>query len=193
MSTAPLKTNVLLESSKSEAGHMTIIGFVLVFLGMLAMASPLVAGVSVSMLVGILLAASGLSQSFFALQSESGTRRLAYLLFGGLSVLCGVLMISHPLFGLQFMTILLIAYFLMSGVSELVHAFQFRPAKGWIWVLSSGLVSLLLAILIWRHWPLSGAWAIGVLVGIKLLVCGVALAVVGIAARTMIQEEQARL
>ena len=193
MSIAPLKTTVLLETSKPEASRMTIIGFVLVILGMLSMASPLVAGVSVSILVGILLAASGLSQSFFALQSESKTYCVAYFLFGALSILCGVLMIIHPLFGLQFMTILLIAFFLMSGVSEIIHAFQFRPAKGWIWVLSSGLVSLLLSILIWRHWPLSGAWAIGVLVGVKLLVCGVALAVVGIATRTMVHEEQARL
>jgi uncharacterized membrane protein HdeD (DUF308 family) len=81
----------------------------------------------------------------------------------------------------------------MSGVGEILQAFQHRPAKGWVSVLCSGLVPLLLSIFIWSEWPVSGAWAIGVLVGVRLMVCGVALAVAGIAARTMIHEEQATL
>ena len=193
MSTAPLKTTALMETAKTSAGRLTIVGFGLGILGMIAMASPLVVGVSVSILVGVLLAAGGLGQSLFALQSETGTKRIAYLMFGTLSVVCGVLMISQPIFGLKFMTVLLIVFFLTSGVSQFFHALQIRPLRGWGWILSSGLVSLLFAILIWRNWPLSGAWAIGVLVGVKLLFCGVAFAVVGIAARTMIHEEQASL
>ena len=78
----------------------------------------------------------------------------------------------------------------VSGVSEMVYAFQVRPAKGWVAVLISGMLALLLGILIWRQWPLSGTWAIGVLVGVKLLVYGAALAVLGIAALTMVHEEK---
>jgi uncharacterized membrane protein HdeD (DUF308 family) len=54
-------------------------------------------------------------------------------------------------------------------------AFRYRPAAGWGWLLLSGVLSLLLAWLIWAQWPLSGWWAIGVLVGVNLLGTGAAL------------------
>ena len=41
----------------------------------------------------------------------------------------------------------------------------------------------MLGWMIWNQWPLSGAWAIGVLVGIKLLVVGWAIVCLGMAAR----------
>ena len=53
-------------------------------------------------------------------------------------------------------------------------------------------MSLLLGVLIWWQWPLSGEWAIGVLVGIKMLLNGIALAVLGILARTMVHEAEQR-
>lgn len=36
-------------------------------------------------------------------------------------------------------------------------------------------MTLLFVYLLWSQWPLSGAWAIGVLVGLDLLLTGVAL------------------
>ena len=118
---------------------------------------------------------------------------MVYLLSGLLQVVCGALMVGQPMLGLHFMTILLAIFFLASGVGEVMHAVVLRPSPGWVWVLCSGLVSLVLSVFIWTSWPLSGDWAIGVLVGIRLFTFGVALAVVGIAARTMIHEEQATL
>ena len=52
MSTLPIKTVSVLKNAKSKAGRLTIVGFCLALLGMLAIASPLVAGVSISILVG---------------------------------------------------------------------------------------------------------------------------------------------
>ena len=112
MSTVPLKTTPLLEAAKTSAGRLTIIGFVLAFLGMIAIGCPRVVGTWVSILVAVLLVASGLGQALFALKSESGVKRVALVLLAALSVVCGVLMISRPLFGATFMTILLAVYFL---------------------------------------------------------------------------------
>ena len=60
-----------------------------------------------------------------------------------------------------------------------------RPAGGWSWTLLSGLVDLVLAYFIWRGWPASAAWAIGLLVGINMFFLGLSLAMTAIAARTM--------
>jgi len=43
---------------------------------------------------------------------------------------------------------------------------------GWGWQLFSGIISVLLGIMLWQDWPLSGLWAIGVLIGIRLLFSG---------------------
>jgi uncharacterized membrane protein HdeD (DUF308 family) len=49
--------------------------------------------------------------------------------------------------------------------------------------LFTGIVSVLLAIMIWRQWPLSGMWLIGVLVGVKLMFTGWMLVAIGGTAR----------
>jgi len=65
------------------------------------------------------------------------------------------------------------------GISEIVAAIQIRPTQGWGFVLFSGIVSVILGFLIWNQWPLSAAWAIGVLVGIQLLFAGMTMITVG--------------
>jgi uncharacterized membrane protein HdeD (DUF308 family) len=75
--------------------------------------------------------------------------------------------------------VILIAYFLAMGISEITAAFRIRPAQGWGFLLFSGIVSVVLAVLIWNQWPLSGAWAIGVLVGIQLFSSGMTMIAIG--------------
>jgi uncharacterized membrane protein HdeD (DUF308 family) len=58
---------------------------------------------------------------------------------------------------------------------KLSTAFRYRRARGWAWLLLSGLVSLVFVYLLWKQWPLSGAWAIGVLVGLDLVLTGLAM------------------
>jgi uncharacterized membrane protein HdeD (DUF308 family) len=50
-------------------------------------------------------------------------------------------------------------------------------------MLLNGVITLVLGLMIWAQWPLSGAWAIGVLFGIQLLMNGIALATIGSAVR----------
>jgi len=46
-----------------------------------------------------------------------------------------------------------------------------------VWVLGSGVLSLLRGLLIWNQWPVSGMWAVGVLVGVDLLSTGISMVV----------------
>ena len=59
--------------------------------------------------------------------------------------------------------------------------------RGWFWLLLSGLASLLFVYLLWKEWPLSGAWAIGVLVGIDLLFTGISMVLLSLALRRVRQ------
>jgi uncharacterized membrane protein HdeD (DUF308 family) len=87
-------------------------------------------------------------------------------------MLCGLVMLARPLLGLASITLVLISYFLVDGVMEIVASFQLKPQKGWGWMLVGGIATLALAFMIGSDWPLSGAWAIGVLVGVRLLFAG---------------------
>jgi uncharacterized membrane protein HdeD (DUF308 family) len=60
-----------------------------------------------------------------------------------------------------------------------------RPLSGWGWILFGGIVSIWLGVFIWRQYPLSGAWAIGILLGIKLLLVGLIMFMGGSAVRSM--------
>jgi uncharacterized membrane protein HdeD (DUF308 family) len=50
-------------------------------------------------------------------------------------------------------------------------------------LLASGIVSVILGVLIWAQWPVSGLWVIGLLVGIQLLFTGWSLVMLALAAR----------
>jgi uncharacterized membrane protein HdeD (DUF308 family) len=87
----------------------------------------------------------------------------------------GAVIWFSPELGSGFLTALLMIFFIVNGLWKFSSALRYRPAAGWGWLLLSGLVSLLFVYLLWRQWPLAGAWAIGVLVGLDLLLTGVAL------------------
>ena len=43
---------------------------------------------------------------------------------------------------------------------------------GWGMLLLSGIITLVLGLMIWNEWPLSGIWVIGLFVGIDLIFYG---------------------
>jgi uncharacterized membrane protein HdeD (DUF308 family) len=72
----------------------------------------------------------------------------------------------------------------VDGVFEIIWAFRLRPIKGWGWTLFSGIASLVLGILIWRQFPVSGMWAVGTLAGIHMIFAGSSIASLCRAARS---------
>ena len=54
-----------------------------------------------------------------------------------------------------------------------------EPEAGWGWMTFNGVVTIALGWMILKGWPVSGAWAIGILVGIRLLFSGVAMLTLG--------------
>ena len=77
-------------------------------------------------------------------------------------------------------------FFIIEGIAAILLAIEHRRhLPSWGWVLFSGLVDLFLAYLIWRGWPSSADWAIGLLVGINMVFVGLSLIMTAIAARTM--------
>src|SRR5438552_76718 len=91
-------------------------------------------------------------------------------------------MVARPVAGALSLTLLLAAFFVVGGVSRIMTALAIRfPGRGW--TLLSGMVTLLLGIVIWRQWPISGLWVIGTFVGLDLIFDGWSLVMLGMRAR----------
>ena len=193
MSQAQNAEKGLIDIIKQSTGMVIAVGVLLVILGILALAAPLAAGLSIAIAIGLLLIAGGIGQLVFSFHAGSFGAGLLLFLLGGLRVVVGVLMVAQPLLGLISLTLLLAAYFTIEGIFEIVWSFQLKPTTGWGWALFSGIASLLLGLMIWGEFPLSGVWAVGVLVGLKLLFSGTTLMSLGSGVRSVAKHAQASI
>ena len=138
------------------------------------MISPAFAGSAVVYLIGGLLLITGLIQLMAGWQAESWRQKLGSLIHGGIAAVGGIAVLAHPFYGLAALSLVLAIFFGVEGVWKVVSSFSYRPVPGWIALLISGALDLILGILIWRQWPVSGLWAVGILVGVSLLSTGMA-------------------
>ena len=153
--------------------------------GVLAIASPLAAGVAVNVLVAWLLVFSGCAHLVFACYTRSTGGFLWELLLGVVYIFIGVYLLIHPLAGLASLTIALAIYLLLEATVEFVLGFTLRPLPGSGWLLFDGIITLILAVMIWRKWPSNTAWVIGTLVGISMLFSGTSRLMISMAARSV--------
>ena len=116
---------------------------------------------------------SGGAQLFYALRTHSGGRAILEAILGLIYIGAGIYVLLHTVGGLLAITLLLASFLVVYGVIALVLAFRMRPYRGWGWVLVDGIITILLGILIWAHWPSSSIWAIGTLIGISLIFSGI--------------------
>ena len=180
-----------LKDAKKNAGWLIALGVISVFVGMLAIGSPMVAGMSVSMVVGVMLLISGVGHLVGAFKAGSFGSGILGFLGGTLTSFAGVVMLFRPLVGLGLLTIVLAVYLILDGISGIVLGFRMRALRqGWGWLVFSGALGLVLGVLIYRQWPVSGVWAIGTLVGIHILFRGWSLIAIGLAARRGISAVQ---
>ena len=177
--------NEFADAAKAGGKKMTIYGVIAIILGILAMMAPVLTGMWVIILVGVLVLIGGIVRIIWAFQAGSLGKGLPMFAIGGLTLLCGIVLLAHPLFASGVLTVLLALYFVLDGISEIVASVRLRPGSGWGWMLFAGIVSIWLGIIIWRQFPLSGVWAIGILLGIKLFFVGLIMLKGGSAVRSM--------
>jgi uncharacterized membrane protein HdeD (DUF308 family) len=158
-------------------------GILLIVFGAMAIISPFIAAVAVSVVVGYLIILAGVVHLMLAFRAHGAGSVIwkalvgvAYLVFGGYLIL-------HPVIGVASLTLVLASLFVIEGVLDIVLYAKMRPAQGSSWVLIDGIVSLLLGLMIYLQWPSSSLWAIGTLVGISLIFSGVARVMLSMAVR----------
>lgn len=179
-----MDTEGLQQGLKTAAGQLVWVGIAIAVIGALAIYRPDISGMTASVIVGVLLAAGGLLRTIVAWLSIAWGDFMLRFAIGVLTFIIGVYMIAQPDTGAQVLGMVLIAYLVVDGALTLIAAFRLPPAFGGAWTGISGALSILLGVLLWMQWPLSGEIAIGVLIGVKLLLDGGALIGIGLAGKS---------
>lgn len=151
-------------------------GVLLVVAGILAIIYPVISSGAVVILLGWLLIASGLLQGLSLIGARQVPHFWLQLISVILAILIGLLFLRDTTQGLMTLALLLIIFFMMEGISKVVFALTIRPFPNWGWVLASGLVGILLALILWASLPVTAVWLIGVLLGVNLISIGAAIA-----------------
>jgi uncharacterized membrane protein HdeD (DUF308 family) len=161
-------------------------GIIMMVLGLVAIAVPEVASVVITIFIGWLFFIGGIFRTGSLLRHRNMPGFGWSLLTALLAIALGVILLLRPIAGVLTLTLALVVFFILEGISAILLAIEHRRhLPSWGWVLFSGLVDLLLAFLIWDGWPSSADWAIGLLVGINMVFLGLSLIMTAIAARTM--------
>jgi uncharacterized membrane protein HdeD (DUF308 family) len=159
-------------------------GVILVVLGLLAVAVPLVAGLAVTILFGWLFLISGIVGlvTTFAMRRAPGF--WWSLLSAVLGIVVGGWLLIQPALGLVSLTYLLIAFFIVEGIATIMFALEHRNALSgrWGWMLASGIIDLFLAAVILVGLPSTVAWALGLVVGVNMLFGGASMIGMALAA-----------
>jgi uncharacterized membrane protein HdeD (DUF308 family) len=151
-------------------------GLLLVAAGVLAIVYPVLSSAATVVLLGWLLIASGAVQCLSLIGARQVPHFWLQLTSVVLALIVGFLFVRDPGQGLATVTLLLIVFFMMEGMSKVVLALTIRPFPNWGWVLTSGIVGILLSLVLWASIPAAAAWLIGFLLGINLISIGAAIA-----------------
>jgi uncharacterized membrane protein HdeD (DUF308 family) len=186
MTTTTGSSMPLQDTQRRAVTFFIIEAVVLYLLGAAAIFLPFLAGIAVTIFLGWLFLVGGV----IGLISSFATRHMAglpwSLISAFLAIAAGVLLVGWPARGLVSVTLVLIVFFTADGLTSVflsvAHKSQF-PQR-WGWMLASGIVTLVLAGIIAFGLPGSAAWALGIIVGVDMVMAASALLALGLAVRS---------
>jgi len=173
-----------LEMLRRNWGWFLVLGIILILIGMVAISASFIATLATVVVLGCLALFGAGAQLVAAVLSRRWNGFFLHLLIGLLYLVIGFLIIQHPVGAAAGLTLLLAVSFMVGGLFRIIFALTERPYH-WGWVLLNGIITLVLGVMIWRHWPGDALWVIGLFIGIDMLFNGWSLAMLGIAAKSL--------
>jgi uncharacterized membrane protein HdeD (DUF308 family) len=154
--------------------------------GLLAIAIPSIAGLTVTVMFGWLLIVTSVLHLAFAWRGQGAATIVGEILVAVLYAAIGFYLLARPVAGLASLTLAVAWYLLAKGVLEGVIAFKLRPLPGSGWLVFDGILTIVIAAMIGAAWPASTAWAVGVAVGVAMVSSGFARLMVSTAERRLV-------
>jgi uncharacterized membrane protein HdeD (DUF308 family) len=167
-----VSTSSDVEPLRAKWGWIVALGAVYLVAGFVALGSVLLATVVSVFLVGIMMIIAGVAEVISAFEVRGWGKFLLWLLLGALYIIAGLVTFQNPLLAAAVLTLILGVALVASGIMRIILAFSVQREAPWIWVLLSGVITLVLGALILARWPVSSLYILGLFLGIDLIFAG---------------------
>jgi uncharacterized membrane protein HdeD (DUF308 family) len=157
---------------RGKWGWIVALGVVYLVAGVIALGSVVMATVAAVWVVGVMMIIAGVFEVIHSFQIKTWGRFLFWLALGVLYIIAGLIFFENPLFTAIWLTLLLGAALVASGIMRIYLGFNMKGGAPWGWVVASGVITALLGGIILIHWPYSGLYALGIILGVDLVFAG---------------------
>lgn len=171
---------------RSATSWSIVLSLLMIAAGILGIILPSAVGIAVTILIAWLLIASGILHLVFAWSAGRASSVIWEVLVGLVYLAIGLYVLARPVAGLAGLTLGLGAYLFVEAILEFIQSFQLRAVPGAGWFVFDGIISLIIAFMIWATWPSSVGWVLGTLVGVTMFVRGVSRLAISLALRRAI-------
>ncbi len=163
----------------SDGRTLRRLGLALGGFGGAAILLPEATTVATELVAGVALLLAGTLGALRAVATRGAFTRRGTGPLAALAMLAGAFLLVEPDYGVHALAALLVAFCLLEGLLYcsvgIGRVRRGRAAWGFGWALATGTVSLLATAAVLADWPASARWAIGLLVGLKLVATGAAM------------------
>jgi uncharacterized membrane protein HdeD (DUF308 family) len=157
---------------RAKWGWIVALGVVYLVAGVIALGSVMMATVASVLIVGVMMVIAGIAEVIHAFQIKTWGRFLFWLALGILYIIAGFVAWDNPLLTAIWLTLILGAALVASGIMRIFLAFNMQHGSPWMWVVGSGVITLLIGLIILAHWPVSSLYTLGIFLGIDLVFAG---------------------
>jgi uncharacterized membrane protein HdeD (DUF308 family) len=182
-------TNSLTPRGPAGAAHrwgwFVALGLALVVIGAVAWFEVVAVTLVSVIFIGAALLVGGAFQILQAFMVRGWSGFLLHVLMGLLYILGGFLIMAEPVTGAVVITVFLAVCLGMAGILRILLALQHRELTGWWLMLFSGVITFLIAILLYSTLPWSGLWVLGTLIAVELAIQGITWIQFGLMLRRM--------
>lgn len=169
------------EALRAKWGWIVALGVVFLIGGLIALGSVVMATVVSVLWVGAMMIVSGIFEIISAWSMKTWGKFLLWALLGALYVVAGLMVFENPLLAAGILTLFLGVALLIGGFLRIFLAFQMKEGSPWIWVVLSGVITVLLGGMVLAQWPYSSAYVLGIFLGVDLVFAGVGWISMGLA------------
>lgn len=171
------------ETLKKNWGWTVAFGALLAIAGGFALSTVVMTTAATVVFVGFAMIVGGFAEVFHGFAMRTWGHFFWMLVMGGFYILAGALVVRNPLLAATFITLMIGASLLASGIVRTYIAVQLPSggAKGFL--VFSAILTLVVGALIIAQWPSSSLWVIGVFLGADLFFAGMGWVGVGLTMR----------
>ncbi|MBV9391846.1 MAG: DUF308 domain-containing protein [Verrucomicrobia bacterium] len=158
--------------NRSSRGWLIASGILSIFVGLLALGSPLLFSLMLVQFLGIFALVSGVISLVVAIFGKGVVSRGLSAFFAVIRIAAGVILLYCIPSGLNLITLIFAAYLMVEGIFSIFGAFRIRQHRGWIFMLINGIITLAFGVMVYVHWPTGAAWILGFFLGLSLFFHG---------------------